>query len=640
MADYYVDHGVYTSALGTTPTWGTPQEGDGSASTAAAASSVASIAFATVPTTGLMSVCGINIGTSGVIGAANVDAAANALAGLINAVTTAVASSVAVGVPQLRNLVYARGPSGGAPAGTCQIMMRVGSTTLNQATNALAAIASTFDGTPTLVQFVGGTGGCWGWLVNSAAIGVSSSIAAGQYGAMVNDPICRQATPAIGSFTYVRTGSGKTISMGNNVSVSRISSGYPMTFVFDTNTIWTGDSGVGVFTLNLYPFGAGIAFRPANFSDAAGVAIYCLAKGNFNVTTYSNAAGLNIGGGYSSTLFYQVKFSESAAPVGTLAATVSNFGTMRFWSCDFDFSTYTRANLSTGFNIQTLNGTATGTTEFDDCDFRFNLTGTPPDTYPLFNIAGQSSPLEILFTNNRVTTNTAYKLKLFTGTVAGVGGMLRLVFKNNSGVQLTSASIGIQTAAAYNRPTDQNSFVFIGDDTTRHQRYEHWNGVAEWNPSASPAQPTFSAIQPDGTSYSIKLSWLKTTAMANFTPFSYKSTVFNRLSTAVRTITQHLFFDSAIGVSERGLFIRVSYVDNNGVARTESSFMKAGSIVTSGVTWAGAGSYSGYVAYKIAVTTAYQVKTLTEVSVDVVLQGQPPGATNADVYLDPEPVIA
>ena len=39
MSNYYVDHGAYATNLGAAPTWGVPQEGDGSASTAATASS-------------------------------------------------------------------------------------------------------------------------------------------------------------------------------------------------------------------------------------------------------------------------------------------------------------------------------------------------------------------------------------------------------------------------------------------------------------------------------------------------------------------------------------------------------------------------------------------------------------------------
>ena len=109
MSDFYVDHGVYASALGTTPTWGVPQEGDGSAKDAATAASIGSVLFGSVPTSGTISVCGVSISTTGVLSAGSVDAAANALASNINATTTAVAAGVAAGLPQLRNLVFARG---------------------------------------------------------------------------------------------------------------------------------------------------------------------------------------------------------------------------------------------------------------------------------------------------------------------------------------------------------------------------------------------------------------------------------------------------------------------------------------------------------------------------------------------------
>lgn len=642
MTDFYIDHGAYTSALGTTPTWGVPQEGDGVSKDAATTSAVGSILFGSVPTSGAFSVCGITIGTAGVIGAASVGAAADALAGLINAVTTAVAAGVAVGTPQLRNLVYARGPTLGAPAGTCQIMMRVGSTTLNYASNASAAVASTFDGTPTLTQFVGGTGGCWGWFVNPAAIGVSSSIAIVAYGLGVSKPMVWTATPTGLDFIYCRTAAGKTINLSTN-SFIRGAVGFPMNIVFDNNTKWTGDSGTGVFTLQMVGPGSGFyQFRPESSYQTLGnqVAYLCLAKGNLVLSVNISAASTTFqfcdqGGGFTAQ---GVKVTEAAAPASNSAVVIHNWNTncaTRWLNCEFDFSTYPRTNLQYGPRVAIGSG-AQGNLEFEDCDVKTNLTGVPADVYPLFqspNIA--SASLAVTLSNNRFTTNSAYKIKLFTSTLTAVSGYVSMLVQNNSGLSLAAAAVGIQNAAATNRPPKTNSFVFIGDNTSRHQRYEYWNGIAEWNPTAATAHPTLGSTQPDGTAYSIRMFWLSTTALTTFTPFSYRSSLFNMLAVGTRTITQHLFFDTTRGIDRRHFGIVVNYVDSTGIPRTERTHMSQDP-VASGSTWTNAGLYSGFTAQKLTVTTAYTVKQYTEIKVDVVFFTNPPGSGNADVYVDPE----
>ena len=149
MANRWCDHGAYYPNTNNTPTtFGLPQEGDGLARAASTAAGTASVIFSAVPAGGSpnITVCGVSFtaALSSVTGAASADLSANALAGLINGSTTAVggsinsvssATTVSGSLPKLQNLVYARGPSAGAPAGTCQIMMRVGSAMLNYANN-------------------------------------------------------------------------------------------------------------------------------------------------------------------------------------------------------------------------------------------------------------------------------------------------------------------------------------------------------------------------------------------------------------------------------------------------------------------------------------------------------------------------
>jgi hypothetical protein len=295
VAEFFVDHAVYTTNIGATPTWAVPQEGDGSNKDAATASAVGSIQFNAVPTTGNFVICGVTFTSpAGVLGAANVGAAADALAGLINGSTTAVGVLVATGTPQLRNLVFARGPSGGAPAGTCQIMMRVGSTTLNHASNGNVAMSHTFNGTaPTLTQFIGGTGGCWGWLLNTSAIGVSSSIAVITYGLLRAKPMVWTATPTALDTIWARTASGKSITHVGTGSISRTET-WPLVLLFDSNIKWTGDSGAGVVTLTLQinANNASLTLYPAN--DAGALAwIGAIEKGGLKIVGAVSGGNVN-----------------------------------------------------------------------------------------------------------------------------------------------------------------------------------------------------------------------------------------------------------------------------------------------------------------------------------------------------------
>jgi hypothetical protein len=250
MADLFCDHGAYASALGATPTWGVPQDGDGSSKDASTAASIGSVLFGSVPTSGTITVCGASVSTTGVLAAASVAAAADALAANINATTNAVSTTFAnTGCPtnanQLRNIVFARGPSGGAPAGTCQIMSRFGSATHNA-----TAIAHTFNGTPTVSQFTGGVGGCWGTAINPAALGVASSIAARDYGTLHRRPVVG-TVPSLTNPVWQRTGGGasKSIAMTFAGNINLQHAGFSKKTIFDTNTKWTGDSALGQLRL-------------------------------------------------------------------------------------------------------------------------------------------------------------------------------------------------------------------------------------------------------------------------------------------------------------------------------------------------------------------------------------------------------
>lgn len=636
MADFFCDHGAYASALGTTPTWGVPQEGDGSSKYAATAASVASIAFASVPTSGLMSVCGINIGTTGVIGAANVGAAADALAGLINAVATTVAAGVAVGTPQLRNLVYARGPTLGAPAGTCQIMMRIGSATLNQATNSNAAIASTFDGTPTLVQFVGGTGGCWGWLFNTSAIGVASSYAALAYGVAVSaSPLVSvssaavSAKPTITDDIYVRTASGYTLTCAVNTCPNWGTPNYSHNLIFDSNTVWTGDSGTGVVTVSMSNTSADLSLYLCPSAVGLFKSVRCIKKNSLQFYWASNTSGHfqiignSSGGGVSPTLLDGLLFEEATNIVAASAMSFMCNGvivSLRLKNCTTKHMT-ARTTWSRGL----LFGAFEGTLIFEGCTTITNHTGGSDPGPVLVGAQPNSGSGTVIKLIGHSISGWAFGNYRALNTVSAQAN-LDVVVDGCTGFAL-GAYVGIQSN---NKLT--NTYTFTSP--TLGFRHEYGAGVVDWNPSASPAYPTRNALTFDGVSWSIKMDWFAATASVIINLLTPKLATISRLANGVRTVA--VDFLSPVTLTAKNVALRVHYVSTDGKAYCDTTWAKSSALTQPGATWAGSGSYPSHVSNRLTLATTNAVAMGTEIFCFLEIVGPPPGGSGIQLYVDPE----
>lgn len=641
MSDYYVDHGAYPTAIGATPTWGVPQEGDGSSKDAATTSSIASIAFGSVPTTGTFSCCGVSISTTGVIGAASADAAANTLASNINAVSTAVAAGVAVGTPQLRNLVYARGPSNGAPAGTCQIMMRIGSDKLNYATNSNAAIASTFDGTPTLTQFAGGSGGCWGYLLNATAMGVSSSIAALAYGVMFFQPYVWTATVTVEDIIWARTGTGKTITYSaSSVSVSR-SCAWSMRVLFDTNIKWTGDSGTGVVLFDMTGT-AGSSSSKLIFCTGGtyDVTIAAVAQGGVKFRLFANNLNHTFYFGYQYNTADVSFINVDIEDLGTSGTAGVNFHSDQFGVLLFRGCRYSRPTAQASIRpALTYGGYFATYIRFEGCAFTWNINGVA-DPGPVINSIG--------------TVNTAASLTFdgcsFSGWASGgdkftlmpaasATNTMQVQAINCTGLKLSATYSGlIQTTNVTSAdPALAAGYAMQSGDSAQF-RYEQRNGLIEWDAVASPAYPTLSAVQLDGsTPWSVKAVWMNNGEVTQSNDFKIVvPSLIYRAAAATKTITLEMFCRSAMvaAVDRLKVALLVTYINNaTGKAVTET-LMAAPS--SSAASWTGAGSWSGYAAYKLALTTANAIKQNTEVKVQLRLHGKPNAGQNEAIFIDPE----
>jgi hypothetical protein len=655
MAEYFCDHGAYATALGALPAWGIPQEGDGSSKDASTTSSIASIAFASVPASGTISVCGVTISTAGVIGAANADAAANALATNINASSTTVAAPVAPGAPQLRNLVFARGPAGGAPGGTCQIMMRVGSQRLNHATNNNVGIATTFSAAPTITQFAGGAGGCWGTFLNSAAMGVSNSYAVAAYGLFVlATPICHvsnasattSAVPTANDTIWVRTGAGVSITLPSNTAISGSNVAYNQHLTFDTNTVWTGDSGAGQFSLSLSGSGdvnmdlRGDANRARSYRALrhGGLRFYWAAGGNLTVGINGTTS---TGGTHHPLVFQNVIFQENTSGItgqirfGNLGgAGGSNNYAVRFRNCGFIFpvprATWGGIITQNGFPMSTGNGG--DHISFDGGYCTVNHTaGTDPGAMIQLGPIGNSFSLRV--TGFGISGWAFGRHRL--ASIGGISGSVEIVAESVTGFQLGSY-YGLSTLV-YAAP-NQRTAIFVSADTGYGFRYENLAGVVDWNPLAAPAYPTRSALQMDAaTPWSVKFDWFASAATASAPLMSPRMGTINRLADGLRTVAVSLLLPSA--VTRTDVNVRVHYVGSDGRAYTQYSYGLASAWSSPANDWANTVGFSSHVARRVTLTTEQPVKQGTEVAVYVEVSGNPPGGSALVFFVDPEPAI-
>lgn len=275
MATKYCDQGLYP-AYAASPTFGTCQEGDGTAIGIATSASVS------IDLTGMTAAAGNTFTVGGAVltcvasgaaanqfnAAASASALATALASAINAATNAIVvtggSNPLLGwrAAQLRDVCYAT-----ASGNTLNIQTRAGSEAYN-ATSFFAAVSSGFTGGSVNAQFSGGAGGAWGYFINNATIWPSGA-AAGAYGVFCGtQPIAgvasggdvikvRSANRTI-NFTANATYTIATAAMGSRTA--------PVTFDIDDGTAWPADGAnpTLTFAVSAAVNGQGFVIQPAS----------------------------------------------------------------------------------------------------------------------------------------------------------------------------------------------------------------------------------------------------------------------------------------------------------------------------------------------------------------------------------------
>lgn len=663
MTDFYCDHGAYGLAsnrigLDVPTTWGVPQEGDGSSKDAATASSIAEILIKASPTASeTIVIAGATI-TAGAAAAANVfvrgatpSATATNIVTLLNSsnATATLSSSAAVGTPQLRNAVYARVKPGFSD--TVQIMFRIGSATLNHATNSTVAISSAgWASAPTITQFAGGSGGCWGWFINPSALGQNSSIALMTYGCMLYTPyVCFQALPTSVDNIYSRTGGGasKEISCVFTGSTTLTkSTAWNPNHVFDTNTKWTGDASDGrvhvAFSCSIY---SAVITVKWTASAAAFFNLHALRKGGCKLSWSTSQSTITficrLNSSYSSVEFCNVEFEDNSTNIETSVEATWVSGdsaahvTVLCSNCKFS-RMVAKPTIYPPFSTGLLGYNSYGDYTFSGCEFYFNVSGAG-DPNPLFGNANywENGTIQILLTGCSFTGREG-GFTLYAGSYpkATSTNLVNITVDNCTGIALPAAYWGFPTSTTLSGSVDTHIFNISLPD--RQFRYETQRGITEWLAGVSPAFPTLSATTIDGDPWSLRHLWVNgavsNTRVDKFPPLRLT----NRLADAVRTITVQVLMPSDVTLAINTFYCEFSYIDEYGVPRGESIKFLQDSIAS----WTGAANWPDHEAKKFEITTAYPVKQNTDVTIYLSLRASPSTGTNEYVFVDPEFTIS
>lgn len=676
MTDFYCDHGAYATNLGASPTWGVPQEGDGSGTAAATASAVAEIKFNAVPPDGkTLSIAGATLTAKTTVAAknqfaigANVAAMVTNLINLINTYGTGnnqcdaipvgvTATGVTAPIGSLPNCLFARLKA--ATTDTIELMWRIGSTRTNFATNASSTItwAANWNGTdsstdPTLVSnFAGGAGGCFGWLLNSAAaIGQGSSIAIDTYGLLhmiVPTVVAGNNLPTDADRIWVRTGTGKTLSVSGNVIIGQVSSAYGYTghFVFDTNVKWTGDSGTASVDLTFTVVSSGFNyFCPNGALNGVGKhrSFTALMDGGFRMI----ATGANTSGNVQLRLdaaapvrFDRVHFIEDATVAASsklsFAMTTAYQGQAVFNNCTFDFRP-SITTLKTAFVA--LGSTTCMALDFNGCTIKYNISGAG-DPGAIMTIGTLTASNIVRFTGCKFE-GFASKYRAVSGSYSLPAYHVEFVFDGCSGLKMDTALAGLSsdgTILNSSKADTTNSLQFSSQDAGRSFRYENAAGVCDWNYEAG-NYPTYGAVQPDGTPWALRYVIFSSGCHNPMRPFcGPKMSQVYTAAAAAKTVTMQMLVPNAYALDAFAVALEVAYIDSTGVARHETTYGKTAPS-NSGASWTGAGSYPAHTAKSLALTTAYSIKQNTDVAVWLAVYS-PHTSGTLDLFVSPEAAL-
>jgi hypothetical protein len=583
MATRWCDHGAY-AAYAAIPTWGVPQEGDGLAKAVAAAASIAAISFSAPPTSGVITVFGVTITLTSVLSQASANVAADNLATSINAMQTVVAASVSSSTPQLRNLVYARGPSAGAPAGTCQIMTRVGAVSLNHP-NANCLITTTFNNVSSSAgshQFSGGVSGCYGYWYNNTAVIWPQAIVGMGYGLFSSTLQPLAGVPEAGDYVKIRSNKTLTLYGAIVANISIKSNGTalnPVIYDFDDGTEWPADGFEPLFVM-LPIVNVGGAF------------------------TVGSSTGINIVKGKRYTNGNSVIFRQAGNGTLNTGLTINIAampGRMEYWT--FDWATSGTGGLILAGSSQAV---LSQQSYWLGCEFAHarnssfialgsNAFGVTLDRCIFNNSGSVGANIVGIISSNTTTTGLFYLIApVFTGFIVGsqllsVGPLVSTSASSLLNIVLKDPTWGNVSArgpylAASTFPifiSRMHTMFASGSVGAQEMVLDTKQGFMEWN--ASRAQPTLNAKLRDGVT---PMSWrfVPTTNAASVSfmvPFELPQLVrINELPTAQRTFTFEFCIEQSLSFHNGNIWPFIEYTLADGSVYTIDGYDPTNSALT------------------------------------------------------------
>lgn len=638
----------------TTPAWGVPQDGDGLAKDPSPASATAHIVFTGTPS-GSISVCGVTVSPTW---GATADSAANGLATAINAATGAVTSGGFSFSPQLRSAVFARGPSAGAPAGTCQIMTRQGSYLFN-GNVAIAHTLTNVNAGASSLNFSGGVSGCWGWLFNPAKMW-PSAVTEFSYG-LLAAATCYAGSVGPGDTVYIRSGkkiAWYTWSNGGTPDFLMPNMGtalQPVNLVVDDSTVWPdGPEPVLEWVLS-----ATVPQASALPNMTAGYA--ALSARKYSDTKY----GLRIySAGFAAvgTIIFRIKSANTmqisgahieCGPGGGAWQITANTSSLHTEGKQFSLSDSRLQQFSqTPFSWWL--GAASNRTEANLNSVIFDCgTATAPQAPVMEPLAGAYSGVAVSLVGCRFL-NFVVGSRL-SSAVANPGKRIGQITARNTDFGNITQLGPFMSGSSYNVDTPSMPSVgwgIVSSNSTGGRDFflDTPQGWCAW--VSSRAFPTLNARLHDGvTPWSLQI--IPTTATAGISagsPFvSPRLAKINSLPTGVRTLTLNLGVEESLAWTRGDISLLVEYEDEDGIVRTIDSFDRDRAALTdSSAAWTNQSggqftySESGVLYFNkksISVTTPTPIKSGSEIGCYVRVH-TPVADVTKQIFVDPEVVVA
>lgn len=635
MATRWLDHGVYP-AYNATPNvagaWGIPQDGDGLAKALSTASSIAKITFSAVPTVGaspsitVMGVAFTSLAT--LTGAASANAAADALATLINNSGTALPTTIVAGGQSLRNILYARGPTNGAAAGSCEIMTRAGSALFNYAANTLCQITTANVNNVSSVladqQFKGGVSGCYGYLFSLNTMW-PTGISTYYYGLWTGTP-SMGGYPLPGDTVYIR--SGKTIAAGTNVNANMSipdlgTVASLVTYIYDDATEWPADGVEPVLRI-----------QTTNSNGAAlwnwytGGYVYHKAKKYasgqrnvvFEVTSANGTQGVQINLATASRLdcidLYGI---DNGTP-----CLLESFSTQ--YGCDLFDCRISWPKQRTGRNFVNFGSSGSSRATFHGGVIEVRAATDWHDGI-IANTTNQTA--KFVFSGTAFKGFIAPTRLIATGASWAIGTIVFLNCSFNAGI----TDVGPSFKSLNNNLFSSNTCMGVGaviiSNTSGNQEniVDNSTGFAGW--WSTGGYPTLSGLLRNGSPYSFRIAPNSVaTTVALFSPLE-SPRIGVRTSAAANTVKVNLLVEKTLAWTTADIEAVVTYQGTDGLCHEESNWSLPGVALTPNTAaWTNLGTdpadsvarvnYAGiyFNRFEMAITTSVPI----QVGTDVIMQ--------------------